>query len=142
MNTDNIKLLLKLLDEHQLEEIDYSSDGESIRLVKQKRQDLQLQSHEVLLQEKQPQPTPGSSPSTESVRSPIVGTYYSSASADKPPFVKVGDTVQSGQTLCIIEAMKILNPVTSPRAGVIKRVAMNNEEPVEYNQILFDIEAV
>ena len=72
-----------------------------------------------------------------SVKSPIVGTYYEAPSPGSPPFVKVGDAVEAGQVLCIIEAMKLMNEIESDVAGeVVKKVAANGQ-PVEYGQALF-----
>ncbi len=73
------------------------------------------------------------------VASPIVGTFYSSPSTDKPNFVKVGDTVKEGDVLCIVEAMKVMNEVKSKYNGVVKKVLLENESIVEYNQPLFVI---
>src|SRR5574341_432427 len=74
-----------------------------------------------------------------SVKSPIVGTFYESPSPGSPPFVKVGDTVEAGQVLCIIEAMKLMNEIEADVAGeVVKRLASNGQ-PVEYGQALFVI---
>ena len=74
-----------------------------------------------------------------SVKSPIVGTFYESPSPGSPPFVKVGDAVEAGQVLCIIEAMKLMNEIESDVAGeVVKRLASNGQ-PVEYGQALFVI---
>ena len=73
------------------------------------------------------------------VKSPIVGTFYEAPAPGAPPFVKPGDTVQAGQVLCIIEAMKLMNDIESDVAGeVVKRLAANNQ-PVEYGQPLFSI---
>lgn len=74
------------------------------------------------------------------VESPIVGTFYSAPSPDAPPFVTVGDTVAVGQTLCIIEAMKIFNEITAEQAGRVTAVHVQNAEPVEYGTLLFSIE--
>jgi acetyl-CoA carboxylase biotin carboxyl carrier protein len=73
------------------------------------------------------------------VKSPIVGTFYSSPSPSAPPFVKVGDEVQVGQPLCIIEAMKLMNEIESDAAGEIVRIYVENGQPVEYGQSLFAI---
>lgn len=73
------------------------------------------------------------------VRSPIVGTFYESPSPGSPPFVKVGDTVQSGQILCIIEAMKLMNEIESDASGELVKMMVNNSQPVEYGQPLFTI---
>ena len=70
------------------------------------------------------------------VKSPMVGTVYLSPSPNEPTFVKVGDPVKKGQTLLIIEAMKVLNMIKSPRDGVVKKILVNNEDPVEYDQPL------
>jgi acetyl-CoA carboxylase biotin carboxyl carrier protein len=69
----------------------------------------------------------------------MVGTFYRSGSPDKPPFVKVGDSVDAGQTVCIIEAMKLLNEIESDRAGVVKAILIESGQPVEYGEPLFVI---
>ena len=73
------------------------------------------------------------------VRSPIVGTFYESPSPGAPAFVKVGDTVNVGQVLCIIEAMKLMNEIESDYAGVIAKMFVSNGQPVEYGQPLFAV---
>ena len=75
-----------------------------------------------------------------SVKSPMVGTFYRSSSPGAAPFVQVGDTVKEGQTLCIIEAMKILNEIESDKAGTVKQVLCENGQAVEYGQALYTIE--
>jgi acetyl-CoA carboxylase biotin carboxyl carrier protein len=72
-------------------------------------------------------------------RSPMVGTFYRAPNPESPDFVKVGDTVQVGQTLCIIEAMKLLNEIESEQAGVIKQILCENGQGVEFDQPLFII---
>lgn len=74
------------------------------------------------------------------VRSPLVGTFYRSPSPGAKPFVEVGQTVKAGQTLCIIEAMKMLNQIESDKAGVVVEVLVDNELAVEFDQPLFAIE--
>lgn len=74
------------------------------------------------------------------VKSPMVGTFYRSASPGSKAFVEVGVSVQSGQTLCIIEAMKILNQIEADKSGTITQILVENNEPVEYGQPLFVIE--
>jgi acetyl-CoA carboxylase biotin carboxyl carrier protein len=71
------------------------------------------------------------------VKSPIVGTFYEAPSPGAPPFVKVGDTVEVGQVLCIVEAMKLLNEIESDVAGEIVKKFANNGQPIEYGQDLF-----
>jgi len=75
------------------------------------------------------------------VRSPIVGTFYRSGGPDKPPFVKVGDTIKAGDVVCIIEAMKLFNEIESDVSGTIVKVLINDAQPVEYDQLLFLVEA-
>ncbi|WP_020167119.1 MULTISPECIES: acetyl-CoA carboxylase biotin carboxyl carrier protein [Methylotenera] len=74
------------------------------------------------------------------VKSPMVGTFYRSSSPDSKPFVDVGTKVAIGDTLCIIEAMKLLNEIESDVAGVVKKILLENGQPVEYGEPLFIIE--
>jgi acetyl-CoA carboxylase biotin carboxyl carrier protein len=74
------------------------------------------------------------------VESPIVGTFYQSPSPDSPAFVEEGDRVAEGQTLCIIEAMKIFNEIVADQAGTVREVCVQNAEAVEYGTLLFLIE--
>lgn len=76
----------------------------------------------------------------EIVRSPMVGTFYRAPSPGAKPFIEEGLTVKAGDTLCIIEAMKILNQIECEQAGTVKRILVENGQPVEYNQPLFVIE--
>ncbi len=73
------------------------------------------------------------------VVSPIVGTFYSAPAPDKPDYVKVGDKVKKGQIICIVEAMKLMNEIAAPCDGEIGEILVNNEDGVEYNQVLFRI---
>lgn len=73
------------------------------------------------------------------VESPMVGTFYRSSSPETSAFVQVGDTVEVGDTLCIIEAMKLLNEIESDKAGVVKKILIENGQPVEYGETLFVI---
>ncbi len=74
------------------------------------------------------------------IKSPMVGTFYRSPAPDKPPYVKVGDTVQVGDTVCIIEAMKLFNEIESEVTGKIVKVMVEDACPVEYDQVLFLVE--
>lgn len=86
-------------------------------------------------------PTPAAPVALEAdtVKSPMVGTFYRSPSPGSAVFVEVGQSVQQGQPLCIIEAMKLLNEIEADKAGVVKEILVNNGEPVEYGQPLFVI---
>lgn len=78
-------------------------------------------------------------PDGDSVKSPMVGTFYRAPSPDAQPFVEVGDTVKPGDTLCIIEAMKMLNQIDAEQAGTVSAILVDNGQPVEYDQPLFVI---
>ena len=93
----------------------------------------------------EPAPSPAPAPAAAApkgveVVAPIVGTFYASPSPDAGPFVKVGDRVKVGQVLCIIEAMKLMNEIESEVAGTVVEMAVRNEDPVEYGQVLFRID--
>lgn len=79
--------------------------------------------------------------SGEEVKSPMVGTAYLQASPEAPPFIKIGDKVKKGQTLLIVEAMKTMNPIQSPRDGVVKEVLVGDAQPVEFGEPLVLLEA-
>jgi acetyl-CoA carboxylase biotin carboxyl carrier protein len=85
------------------------------------------------------EPAPARAEELHMVRSPIVGTYYESPSPGSPPFVKVGDTAEVGQVLCIVEAMKLMNEIEADVAGEVVKVLVKNGQPIEYNQELFAI---
>jgi len=84
--------------------------------------------------------TPPAEPEGHLVKSPMVGTFYRSATPGSKPFVEVGDRVEEGGTLCIIEAMKLMNEIESDKAGVVKAILTENGQPVEFGQPLFVIE--
>ena len=79
---------------------------------------------------------PVGEPEGESVRSPMVGTAFLAAEPGAAPFVAVGDSVKAGDTLLIVEAMKVMNPITAPRGGVVKQLLVENGQPVEFDQPL------
>ncbi|MCU0397424.1 MAG: acetyl-CoA carboxylase biotin carboxyl carrier protein [Cyclobacteriaceae bacterium] len=91
-----------------------------------------------------PKPAPiheaSSGKNTVEIKSPMIGTFYRSANPDSPPFVSVGDKVSKGQTLCIIEAMKLFNEIESEYSGTIVKAPVENATPVEYDQVLFVVE--
>jgi len=85
-------------------------------------------------------PTTASSKTTVEIKSPMIGTFYRTANPDSPPFISVGDKVTKGQTVCIIEAMKLFNEIESEVSGTIVKVMVENSSPVEYDQVLFVVE--
>jgi len=92
-------------------------------------------------------PAPSPPPAVEAppkqyseIKSPMVGTFYRSPAPDAEPYVQVGDMVRPGQTLCIVEAMKLMNEIESDMAGVIKEILVENADPVEFGQVMFRID--
>ena len=85
-------------------------------------------------------PAPEAAPAGHTVKSPMVGTFYRSSSPGAKPFVEVGDAVKEGDTICIIEAMKILNEIEADKSGTVKQMLCENGQAVEYGQPLFIIE--
>jgi len=77
---------------------------------------------------------------TVEIKSPMIGTFYRQSNPDSPPFVSVGDKITKGQTVCIIEAMKLFNEIESEVSGTIVKVSIENSSPVEYDQVLFVVE--
>ncbi len=87
-----------------------------------------------------PTPSPPAEPTGHAVKSPMVGTFYRSASPGAKVFVYLGSEVKEGDVLCIIEAMKLLNEIPADRSGLIRQILVENGQPVEYGQSLFIIE--
>ncbi len=87
-----------------------------------------------------PEPVVPAVPKGNTIKAPIVGTFYRSSSPDAPSYVEVGDRVEAGKVVCIIEAMKLMNEIESEYSGVIREILITNGQPVEYGQPLFVIE--
>jgi acetyl-CoA carboxylase biotin carboxyl carrier protein len=83
---------------------------------------------------------PAVSGTTVEIKSPMIGTFYRSSNPDSPPFASVGDKISKGQTVCIIEAMKLFNEIESEISGTVVKVNLENASPVEYDQVLFVVE--
>ena len=148
MNTKDIEQLIELLEKSTISEIEVGRWGNKIRVSRQ--------GGSVLVQNSGMAPAPVASavnseataaiPEEETslqgqaIKSPMVGTFYRSPGPDVDPFVKVGDHVSKGDTLCIIEAMKIMNEVEAEVSGVILDIQIENAQPVEYGQTIFLIE--
>lgn len=144
MDIRKIKKLIELLEESDIAEIEIHEGEESVRINRysNRQAPVVMTAAPVAAAPAAAAPTapveevvPG-----HTVRSPMVGTFYRAASPDSKSFVEVGQAVKSGDTLCIIEAMKILNQIESDKTGVVKRILVENGQPVEYNQPLFIIE--
>ena len=152
MNIRKIKPLIEWLVEIGFTEIEIKEGEESLRLGRQPAHNAH---HHAPAYVHLPQTThhasPSSMPSLEApvqdipnaghpVLSPMVGTLYTSPSPDAPPFVTMGKSVAAGDTLCIIEAMKMFNEIEADRSGVITGILVANGDPVEFGQPLFIIE--
>jgi len=143
VDLEQVKRLLAFMSENGLEEFEYARGDLRIRLKKASA----LPSAPVGAGAGTPVASP-SDPSAGSsralvgealhlVKSPIVGTFYGAPSPDAAPFVKVGDLVKAGQTICIIEAMKLMNEIEADATGEVAQVLVENGHPVEYGQPLF-----
>jgi len=88
-----------------------------------------------------PAKEPGADPNLQLVRSPIVGTFYEASAPGSPPFVRVGERVQPGKVLCIIESMKLMNEIEAEVSGIVESKLVMNGQPVEYGEALFAIRA-
>ena len=139
---DLIRRLAALLEETGLSEIEYEANGQRIRVG---RQDAPAVAWAPAPPPAAAAPAPGSAPIAEAVptgavTSPMVGTVYTSPEPGSPAFVKVGDAVSEGQTLLIIEAMKVMNPLASPHAGKVTRILVTDGQPVEFGEPLLIVE--
>ena len=150
MDIRKIKKLIDLIEESDIAEIEISEGEESVRISRYSANVAVAQPAAYAAPAIAPAPAPASAavaaaPVEEkitghAVKSPMVGTFYRSASPDSAPFVEIGQSVSAGQTLCIIEAMKILNQIEADKSGKIKQILVENAHPVEYGQPLFIIE--
>lgn len=153
MDIRKIKKLLEIIEESGIAEIEIKEGEESVRISRYTSSVVPVHSAPAPLAisaqafaptqpSQQTVDTPASEPalSGHAVRSPMVGTFYRSPTPGAKSFVEVGQRVSAGETLCIIEAMKILNQIEADASGVIARVLVENGQPVEYNQPLFIIE--
>ncbi len=139
VNEEAVRKLAELLSELDLSEIEYEAEGASIRVAKAQQIVASMPTAV------QPTAMPSSAKADDgvpagAVTSPMVGTIYSAPEPGAPPFISVGDNVHEGQTLLIIEAMKVMNPLASPRAGKVTRILVVNGDPVEYGEPLVVIE--
>jgi len=139
MDLDKIKELIKLVEESDINEITIEQDGARITIRKgmigeEAGTDV-LKTSEGEVSAKSSQK---SYPDNwKSVVAPMVGTFYRSLSPDSPPFVEEGDLVEEGETVCILEAMKLMNEIAAEEKGIIKKVLVENGYSVEYGQDLF-----
>lgn len=135
MEFENLIKLIETVSKSELATFQYEEKGIKIKLGKENGQTVSLPgNNKSLAGEDAPVKK---TESAKTVKSPLVGTFYTAPSETAEPFVSVGDTVKKGQTLAIVEAMKLMNEIESDFDGVIEEVLVENGQPVEYNQPLF-----
>ncbi len=149
MDIRKVKKLIEMLENSNLEEIEIQEGEESVRLVKGNSRipGSSYAQPAAMPQDSPPKSSDESAPETikeqdkdgNFITSPMVGTFYASASPGSKPFVSVGDTVNEGDVVCIVEAMKMMNEIKSEFSGKIISIKVENSEPVEYGQALFEI---
>jgi len=151
LNRDELRELIRIVEESDIDELEISRWGRTVRIVKRRPgppRDLSsgVSGSATAGTPDVAEPPAGPGPEEESkadrhvVESPMVGTFYRAPAPEAPPFVEVGDSVRTGQTLCILEAMKLMNELQSEVNGVIRKILVENAAPVEYGQPLFEIE--
>jgi len=151
MDIRKVKKLIELLDESGVAEIEIKEGEESVRISRYSQSPMMAPMQMAAPLAAAPAPAvaaaaseaaPAAAPEVSGhvVRSPMVGTFYRSPSPGAKSFVEEGQSVKVGDTLCIIEAMKLLNQIEADKSGTIKSVLVENGQPVEYNQPLFIIE--
>jgi len=155
MDIRKVKKLIELLEESGIAELEIREGEESVRISRQSKVDTSMMMAPPMQFAAPPPvasaPTAAPEPAASTagaeveisghvIKSPMVGTFYRSPSPGAKPFVEVGQSVKAGDTLCIVEAMKLLNQIESDKTGVVKSILVENELPVEYGQPLFVIE--
>lgn len=154
MDIRKVKKLIEMLEDSNLGEIEIREGEESIRISRASSSGVPVvtMSHAsaappaaavaspVGVPVAPPPATAAPVPVGHTITSPMVGTFYRSSSPDVPPFVDVGKQINVGDTLCIIEAMKMMNEIESDKAGVIRAITKENGQPVEFGEVLFIIE--
>ena len=157
MDIRKVKKLIEMLEESNLNEIEIKEGEEAVKLVKSNPNFISSTPAIISEPSQQSPISMPSAPSSEAtvtqeisqtsdvlesgnkMNSPMVGTFYSAPNPESEPFVKVGDQINEGDVLCIIEAMKMMNEVKSEFSGTVKQILVDNAEPVEFDQTLFVI---
>lgn len=153
MDIRKVKKLIELLDESGIAEIEITEGEESVRISRYAQGAPVSVTQAPLPAPAHAAPAPAAAPAADAeqapaatedegylVTSPMVGTYYEASAPGAAPYVQVGDSVKEGDTLCIIEAMKMMNQIEAEVSGVIKSIRTQNGDPVEYGQTLFVID--
>lgn len=148
MDIRKIKKLIELLEESGIHEIEIKEGEESVRIAR--ASSIPSAMHYTVPTPMAHAPAPAAAPAAAApaaaeiqghlVKSPMVGTFYRSPSPGAKSFVEIGDTVKKGDTICIIEAMKMMNNIESDKDGIVKAILVDNGTPVEFDEPLFVIE--
>ncbi|MHB1589926.1 MAG: acetyl-CoA carboxylase biotin carboxyl carrier protein [Sulfuricella sp.] len=147
MDLRKVKKLIDLVSESGIAELEITEGEETVRISRYGQippQAMMYSPHQSFMPAAAPAaieaaPTIAAQPDGHTVKSPMVGTFYRAASPGSKDFVEVGQSVSAGDTLCIIEAMKLLNEIEADQSGVIKAILVENGQPVEYGEPLFII---
>jgi acetyl-CoA carboxylase biotin carboxyl carrier protein len=146
MDLRKLKTLIELVESSGIGELEVQEGEERVRITRAVPAPVHAQgimtavSSAAVAAPPAPSAVEPAAPEGHLVKSPMVGTFYRAASPGAKPFVEVGDTVQVGDPLCIIEAMKLMNEIESDKAGVVKRILAENGQPVEFGQPLVVLE--
>ena len=152
MDLRKLKTLIDLVEASDISELELTEGEEKVKISRQNNKAQSLAPVNYVQQPIQPPVNQQPQAQTEeplgkvdtidnkdAITSPMVGTFYRSASPDSAPFIDIGSTVKKGETLCIIEAMKILNEIESDKEGTISKILIENGQPIEFGQPLFEI---
>ena len=163
MDFNEIRKLVRLVESANISTLEIEEEGLQIRIEKHLAADRTAPSmmsfpvhtdSSTWAQSAAPAATPAQAPAAPAetaalaasnlieIRSPMVGTFYRTPSPDAAPFVNVGDTIRTGQTLCILEAMKIMNEIEAETSGRIVEILIESGQPVQFDQVMFRIEAL
>ncbi|MHB1199405.1 MAG: acetyl-CoA carboxylase biotin carboxyl carrier protein [Polaromonas sp.] len=147
MDLRKLKTLIDLVSESNVSELEITEAEGKVRIVKASAATVMMQPSPVVAAVAAPvavapavAEAPAAAPAGHIVRSPMVGTFYRSSSPGGKPYVELGSVVKEGETICIIEAMKILNEIEADKSGTITRILSDSGQAVEYGQPLFTIE--
>lgn len=151
MNLKEIKEMIGLMNDNNLQELEVEKEGMRIRLKKMGAPasdfsgpviiERQAQDKDARQEVTQPQLSGAQAAKAIEVKAPMVGTFYRSPSPGAPPYVEIGQTIEPGQVICIIEAMKLMNEIKAEIKGKILEILVENAEPVEFGQPMFLIES-
>lgn len=141
MDAQEIRALIEIFEHSTLTELTLERGGERLTL-RRERTLAQSVSQNAQLSQSAPTPAaapPSSAPNGSVITSPLVGTFYRRPAPTEPPYVEIGDRVEKGDTICIIEAMKVMNEIKAEHAGIVEKILVEDGKPVEYGQPLLVI---